>query len=133
MRQGTLFPDLAPQTTAGPPIGRRKARPPCQHCRKYLAHRPRGLCWSCYNKPDVRNLYPTDPVFGRRGHNHQKKHTHLTVDQPTSAPPGSAEKIAVLTERASRGMNLWHPLDRHCRRTRLPDIADGMTKEDDDD
>jgi hypothetical protein len=31
--------------------------------------------------------------------------------EPTSAPPGSARKIRVLTERAARREALFHPLD----------------------
>jgi hypothetical protein len=30
---------------------------------------------------------------------------------PTSAPPGSPEKVRVLEERAALGVSLWHPLD----------------------
>jgi hypothetical protein len=32
-------------------------------------------------------------------------------DSPTSAPPGSPEKVAVLEARAARGEILWHPDD----------------------
>jgi hypothetical protein len=31
--------------------------------------------------------------------------------QPTSASPGTPEKIAALAERAERGVSLWHPAD----------------------
>ena len=30
---------------------------------------------------------------------------------PTQAPPGSAEKVAVLAARLEAGAGLWHPLD----------------------
>ena len=33
------------------------------------------------------------------------------ADEPTHAWPGSEEKIAVLTERAARRQELWHPED----------------------
>lgn len=37
------------------------------------------------------------------------------ADKPTSAAPGSEEKIQVMTERVRRGMSLHHPLDeRSC-------------------
>jgi hypothetical protein len=32
--------------------------------------------------------------------------------EPTDAPAGSAEKIAVLAERIARGLPLWHDHDR---------------------
>jgi hypothetical protein len=32
--------------------------------------------------------------------------------EPTDALPGSEEKIRVLAQRAERGEQLWHPLDR---------------------
>jgi hypothetical protein len=31
--------------------------------------------------------------------------------QPTTALPGTPEKVAVLEERARLGLSLWHPLD----------------------
>lgn len=36
--------------------------------------------------------------------------SHLPAE-PTVAPPGSVEKIAVLAMRAARGEDLWHPED----------------------
>jgi hypothetical protein len=33
------------------------------------------------------------------------------ASRPTSARPGSAEKLAILAERFERGENLWHPAD----------------------
>ncbi len=32
--------------------------------------------------------------------------------QPTDAPPGSHEKVAVIVSRVESGFPLWHPLDR---------------------
>ena len=34
------------------------------------------------------------------------------VVEPTTAPPGTPAKIAVLTERATKRAPLWHPRDR---------------------
>jgi hypothetical protein len=34
-----------------------------------------------------------------------------SASRPTSARPGSAEKLAILAERFERGENLWHPAD----------------------
>ncbi len=33
------------------------------------------------------------------------------LDEPTYAPPGSADKLEVLARRAARGFALYHPLD----------------------
>lgn len=32
--------------------------------------------------------------------------------EPTTAPPGSLEKLNVLADRLRNGAELWHPLDR---------------------
>ena len=39
----------------------------CRHCQKVRSNRPRGLCWSCYYTPGVRDLYPSTSKFARRG------------------------------------------------------------------
>lgn len=36
------------------------------------------------------------------------------MPEPTTARPGSEEKIRVLCERASLGQSLWHPDDETC-------------------
>ena len=42
----------------------RKQRVNCQHCGKVrTGNRPRGLCWTCYYTPTVRDLYPADPRY----------------------------------------------------------------------
>ncbi len=81
----------------------------CRHCQKVKSNRPRGLCWSCYYTPGVRDQYPSTSKFARRGvgnNNH-----HAETPEPTDALPGTPEKLAVLEERASKGQCLWHPLD----------------------
>ena len=30
----------------------------CRHCRERAVNRPRGLCWTCYGKPEVLKQYP---------------------------------------------------------------------------
>ncbi len=82
----------------------------CRHCQKVRANRPRGLCWSCYYKPGVREQYPSTSKFARRGVSDFNGRAALAA-APTSAPPGSPEKVAVLEERARLGLSLWHPLD----------------------
>ncbi len=82
----------------------------CRHCQRVPSNRPRGLCWSCYYTPGVRELYPSTSKFARRGVDDFYGEAHLAA-QPTSARPGTPEKVAVLEERARLGVSLWHPLD----------------------
>ncbi|HEV3143522.1 MAG TPA: hypothetical protein VGZ47_06505 [Gemmataceae bacterium] len=82
----------------------------CRHCQKTKANRPRGLCWSCYYKPGVRELFPSTSKFARRGVANFCGAAPLP-DAPTDAPPGSEEKIRVLMERAANKQALWHPGD----------------------
>ena len=82
----------------------------CRHCQKVKSNRPRGLCWSCYYTPGVREQYPSTSKFGRRGignFNGQAARPPF----PTSAAPGSPEKIAILAQRAQLRQELWHPDD----------------------
>ena len=82
----------------------------CRHCQRVKSNRPRGLCWSCYYSPGVREKYPSTSKFARRGVSDFNGQTSLAA-RPTSAPPGSAEKVAILEERARLGLSLWHPHD----------------------
>jgi hypothetical protein len=55
-------------------------------------------------------MFPSTSKFARRGvgnANHRSK----VPPEPTSALPGTPEKVAVLEERARLGYSLWHPLD----------------------
>jgi hypothetical protein len=81
----------------------------CRHCQKTKANRPRGLCWSCYYTPGVREQFPSTSKFARRGVRDFNGKTRMP--EPTSALPGTLEKVAVLAERARLGLSLWHPLD----------------------
>jgi hypothetical protein len=82
----------------------------CVHCDRFPVSRPRGLCWSCYYRPGVRELYPTHPWHpgGRRGIAHV---TPRNLSDPTDARPGSVEKVRVLMERAANNQVLFHPDD----------------------
>ena len=82
----------------------------CRHCQKVKSNRPRGLCWSCYYRPGVRDQYPSTSKYARRGVSDFNGKTAQSA-QPTNALPGSEEKVAVLAERARLGLSLWHPLD----------------------
>lgn len=35
----------------------------CKHCHHKKANRPRGLCWTCYYRTGVRELYPSESKF----------------------------------------------------------------------
>ena len=81
----------------------------CRHCRTSFVTRPRGLCWCCYYTPGVKDLYPSTSKYARRvvGNFNGRGRT----PEPTSAAPGTPDKISVLSERAAAGEALWHPLD----------------------
>jgi hypothetical protein len=82
----------------------------CRHCGRSKVNRPRGLCWSCYYTPGVRERYPSTSKFAYRGNGTGNGAAPLPLE-PTTARPGSPEKVAVLEERARRRQALWHPLD----------------------
>ena len=79
----------------------------CRHCRRHAANRPRGLCWTCYYTPGVRERYaPRCP----RGLEDFYGGTEPPL-APTRAMPGTLEKVAVLEQRARQRQALWHPQD----------------------
>ncbi len=82
----------------------------CRHCQRVRSNRPRGLCWACYYTPGVREQYPITSKFARRGVGDFYGPAPLPA-MPTSALPGTQEKVAVLEERARMRQNLWHPAD----------------------
>jgi hypothetical protein len=84
--------------------------PICKHCQKSKVNRPRGLCWTCYYTPGVKEQYPSTSKFARRGVGNFCGIAPLPPE-PTTAPPGTAEKMAVLELRAKLKLALWHPLD----------------------
>jgi hypothetical protein len=96
----------------------------CRHCTRVPSNRPRGLCWSCYYTPGVRDQYPSTSKFARRGVSDFNGQVALPTG-PTSALPGSPEKVAILQQRASRGEALWHPQDApmDCSGLCLVDVA----------
>lgn len=91
-------------------------KPLCKHCRKYFKNRPRGLCFSCYENMTIRLLYPVDHRYMPQ-HPLAKEYYGFSNDQrklpphPTTALPGTPDKIAVMTERLLQGYQLHHPLD----------------------
>lgn len=82
----------------------------CRHCGKARVSRPRQLCWVCYYRPGVRDLYPSTSKFGRRGVGNLNGNRPLPPF-PTQATPGSPEKLAILIQRAEMQLTLFHPDD----------------------
>jgi hypothetical protein len=85
----------------------------CRHCQRAPISRPRKLCWSCFYTPGVRELYPSTSKFGRRGLGNFFGKAPLPPF-PTQALPGSADKVALLTQRAQERQQLFHPDDATC-------------------
>jgi hypothetical protein len=82
----------------------------CRHCHAAPVSRPRGLCWSCYYAPGVRDLYPSTSKYARRGLNDFNGRATLP-QAATRALPGSPEKVTILEQRARHRQALWHPQD----------------------
>lgn len=88
----------------------------CKHCKENQQNRPRGLCWTCYYAPGVREQYEmTNSEDGRnsnnRGYPDTPCHKRPLPGEPTEHLPGTAEKMEVMRERASHQLQLHHPLD----------------------
>lgn len=82
----------------------------CRHCGVRPVNRPRGLCWADYYRPGVRDLYPSTSKYATRGVGNGCRNAPLPAT-PTAARPGTPEKLAVIKERASLGLALFHPDD----------------------
>src|SRR5579859_227383 len=94
----------------------------CRHCRRGKVNRPRGLCWVCYYKTGVRQRYPSTSIYSYRGFDDfYGRFTQPTF--PTAALPGTPEKIAILTQRAALGQELFHPDDALMDRRLVPKFA----------
>ena len=82
----------------------------CRHCNRKPVNRPRSLCWGCYGRRGVRDLYPaeTNQHGAARG-------VGLSTGpgqrcEPTPVPPGP-ERVAILAARAAAGQELHHAAD----------------------
>ena len=84
--------------------------PICKHCRTNKVNRPRGLCWSCYYTPGVKDQHPSTSKYARRGVGNFNGNAPV-APVPTSAAPGTVEKLEVMAMRAKLKQALWHPLD----------------------
>ena len=82
----------------------------CKHCGKAKVNRPRGLCWVCYYTPGVRYRYQSGSKYARRGVGNITGNRPVPAE-PTAAPPGTDEKLAIFAERAKLKFALWHPMD----------------------
>lgn len=82
----------------------------CKHCHKNKVNRPRGLCWTCYYTPGVKEQHPSTSKYARRGEGNFNGNAP-TPPEPTTAAPGTPEKMAVLAMRAKLKQALWHPDD----------------------
>jgi hypothetical protein len=60
--------------------------------------------------PGVRELYPITSKFAPREVGTGRRRS-IPPPFPTSAAPGSPEKILVLIQRLEQGFELWHPDD----------------------
>lgn len=82
---------------------------PCRHCKVRIVTRPRGLCWGCYGRPEVKGLYPTSD--NRHNQKGLGEHYPTSNSDPTTAPPGSLAKMKVLRKRLESREELFHPAD----------------------
>ncbi len=97
----------------------------CRHCQKTKSNRPRGLCWTCYYTPGIRERYPSTSKFARRGLGNFNLQAPL-ADAPTDAAPGSEAKILILMERAGLKQSLFHPEDSMLMLPPLDALAEAM-------
>lgn len=87
---------------------------PCLECERPAGTRRRGLCRKCYGIPHVRAMYRSISTGGNRalvaaGEDGERRPP--LADGPTSALPGSDEKIRVMRKRLAAGRHLHHPQD----------------------
>lgn len=81
----------------------------CVYCGRAKVSRPRGLCWTCYYTPGVLAIVPVSShPTARRGVGSALPHS---MPEPTTALPGTPDKLAVLAARAAAGQHLWHQDD----------------------
>ena len=91
----------------------------CRHCGRVRVNRPRGLCWSCYYTPGIRERYPSYSKFARRGLGIGTGYPPLPA-MATAARPGTPEKVRVMEQRARNHQSLWHPDDAPMDRESYP-------------
>lgn len=92
----------------------------CRHCNRCAVNRPRGLCWTCYYTPGVRDKYPSTSKYANRGVGNGYIN-NAPLPEPTTAEPGTVEKMAVMALRAKMKQQLHHPKDPKCGPIRVPE------------
>lgn len=103
----SVVAEVAVTLPTAPVVG---AAPTCRHCGAMRVTRPKGLCWNCYTRPGLKEQYESLNKYGRRNGWTGFRKAPLP-SKATSAQPGSEEKVRVLMERASQGVQLFHPDD----------------------
>ena len=84
----------------------------CVHCETRTPFGSRRLCKTCMNTPGVREMYPLSPKNAKfRQPGYGLTGTSNLPRKPTAAPVGSVAKLKVMSERAKRGLVLFHPDD----------------------
>ena len=58
----------------------------CRHCLRHKVSRPRGLCWTCYYKPGVRDLYPATGKFAPKPEPTEEELERMIAEQSQSLP-----------------------------------------------
>ena len=81
----------------------------------------RGLCWKCIYVPEISEQYPTESKYGRRGIQTDDE-MRKPASEPTSHPPGTLEKMAVMSRRWENGEELYHPQDADMTTVRRADL-----------
>jgi hypothetical protein len=98
-------------------------KPVCRNCSNpaHAVNRPRGLCWRCFYTPGVKEAFG---YFARTGSVHSVRGALRTptlrvnhnigrpvAPAPTTAVPGTPEKIEVMRLRAEARYAVLHPAD----------------------
>jgi len=69
-----------------------------------MVNRPRGLCWTCYYTPGLRERYASGSKYASRGEPKGNPNSRGPLPATTTiAVPGSDAKICVMMERAEKG------------------------------
>lgn len=58
----------------------------CRHCQRNKANRPRGLCWSCYYRPGIRDQYPSTSKYAPTGEPAQAQLDAMIAEQQKTMP-----------------------------------------------
>lgn len=58
----------------------------CRHCQRCQPHR-RGLCWSCYQRPEVRSQYQPTSKYGIKHEPSEAEVERTIAEQLANLPP----------------------------------------------